>query len=95
MAEGYEPRPIPVPYDGPIAYTTEQDYDTLPVGIVYNQGVGANCPTDTGYIVVITIGFGIAGDKECAQFGIDLYSQASKLWYRAKTNHVWRNWVQL
>lgn len=96
MAEGNSPRPIPVPYDSPIPVVNAQDYDTLPTGIVYNTGVGANCPTTNGYIVVITIGFGNSGQDKCAQFGIDLFTQStSKLYFRAKTNNTWRDWTQL
>lgn len=93
MAEGIVPQNIP--YNAPIPIANAQDYNTLPIGIVYNQGVGNNCPTETGYIVVITIGFGNAGQNECAQFGIDMYNGNSTLWYRTKVNKVWRSWVKL
>ena len=69
------------------------DYNTLPCGLVYNTGVGANCPTTTGFILVLTVGRGTAYAVN-AQFGFDLYDGKS-LWYRGRSGANWGAWSNL
>lgn len=78
----------------PYQIVKAQDYDTLPIGLVYNQEVGEHCPTNTGYILVLTLAFNNAGVAGC-QLGVDMASTTPKLWYRTKVSQVWRDWKQL
>lgn len=70
-----------------------QNYNDMKPGLVYNQGVGTNCPTGNGYILVLTL-CAQANTPGC-QFGIDMYSNTPKLYYRTRTAGIWRAWVTL
>lgn len=68
------------------------DYDTLPIGIVYNTGVGANGPTSNGYMIVQTIGL---NNVPQVQIAFDLFTQSTHIYCRIKVASVWRNWREL
>lgn len=78
----------------PFQTVSAQDYDNLPIGLVYNTGVGEHCPTTSGYILVLTLAFNTDMAKAC-QFGIDMASTTPKLWYRTRVSQIWRDWKQL
>lgn len=71
---------------------TAQDYNTLPTGLIYNAEVGANCPTTTGYLLVMT--YEIANGA-ASQIAFDMYPSVSRIFFRTRTAQIWRPWEEL
>ena len=72
------------------------DYNTIDE-LTYNLEVGANCPTANGYMLVFPLRIPTGGeqDETVAQFAFDLYHTTSDVYYRLRTNHIWRSWKKI
>ena len=71
------------------------DYNTIDE-LTYNVGVGANCPTANGYMLVFPLRILSVGNTlTVAQFAFDLYHAGSVVYYRTAVANVWGNWKKL
>ena len=70
------------------------DYDILPVGLVYNQGVGEHCPDSNGYYLVLTCKARSNYENSKCQLAFSFFT-SGVVKYRAQTGGTWREWVTL
>lgn len=70
------------------------DYDDLPVGLVYNQGVGEHCPDSNGYYLVLTFKARSKFENSKCQLAFSFFT-SGVVKYRAQTGGAWREWVTL
>ena len=76
---------------------TNQDFNSLPLGIIYNSGNCANSPiSGTVYMLVLTIAINNTNLPK-AQFAIDFNgtNANSDIYFRNQTAGTWRAWKKL
>lgn len=70
------------------------DYDNLPVGLVYNQGVGEHCPDSDGYYLVLTFKARSNYENSKCQLAFSFF-KSGVVKNRAQTGGTWKEWVTL